>query len=60
MLGAKAGCDQPGDVLEADSCCGLHQGQAVVGDVIQLQADNPDIEFVVPEEGAELWAESRQ
>ncbi|MFE5483321.1 PotD/PotF family extracellular solute-binding protein [Streptomyces sp. NPDC056527] len=32
--------------------------QAYSGDVIQLQADNPDIEFVVPEEGAELWAES--
>ncbi|MER5896207.1 spermidine/putrescine ABC transporter substrate-binding protein [Streptomyces sp. NPDC001876] len=32
--------------------------QAYSGDVIQLQADNPGIEFVVPEEGAELWAES--
>ncbi|MCT4354123.1 spermidine/putrescine ABC transporter substrate-binding protein [Streptomyces sp. Je 1-79] len=32
--------------------------QAYSGDVIQLQSDNPDIEFVVPEEGAELWAES--
>ncbi|WP_369689029.1 spermidine/putrescine ABC transporter substrate-binding protein [Streptomyces sp. Wb2n-11] len=32
--------------------------QAYSGDVIQLRADNPDIEFVVPEEGAELWAES--
>ncbi|MET9697567.1 spermidine/putrescine ABC transporter substrate-binding protein [Streptomyces sp. NPDC006529] len=32
--------------------------QAYSGDAIQLQADNPDIEFVVPEEGAELWAES--
>jgi spermidine/putrescine transport system substrate-binding protein len=32
--------------------------QAYSGDVIQLQADNPDIEFIVPEEGAELWAES--
>ncbi|MEU9115836.1 spermidine/putrescine ABC transporter substrate-binding protein [Streptomyces sp. NPDC048483] len=38
-----------GDVLAA---------QAYSGDVIQLQADNPDIEFVVPQEGAELWAES--
>lgn len=38
-----------GDVLAA---------QAYSGDVIQLKADNPDIEFVVPEEGAELWAES--
>ncbi|MEI5101300.1 spermidine/putrescine ABC transporter substrate-binding protein [Streptomyces sp. PmtG] len=32
--------------------------QAYSGDVIQLQADDPDIVFVVPEEGAELWAES--
>ncbi|MEU9296621.1 spermidine/putrescine ABC transporter substrate-binding protein [Streptomyces sp. NPDC048266] len=32
--------------------------QAYSGDIIQLQADNPDIEFVVPEEGGELWAES--
>jgi spermidine/putrescine transport system substrate-binding protein len=32
--------------------------QAYSGDVVQLRADNPDIEFVVPEEGAELWAES--
>ncbi|WFB07151.1 spermidine/putrescine ABC transporter substrate-binding protein [Streptomyces sp. LX-29] len=32
--------------------------QAYSGDIIQLQADNPNIEFVVPEEGAELWAES--
>ncbi|MER5834233.1 spermidine/putrescine ABC transporter substrate-binding protein [Streptomyces sp. NPDC002130] len=32
--------------------------QAYSGDVIQLQADDPDVEFVVPEEGAELWAES--
>lgn len=26
--------------------------------MIQLQADDPDIRFVVPEEGAELWSES--
>ncbi|MEU3351402.1 spermidine/putrescine ABC transporter substrate-binding protein [Streptomyces sp. NPDC037389] len=32
--------------------------QAYSGDIIQLRADNPDIEFVVPQEGAELWAES--
>ncbi len=32
--------------------------EAYSGDVIQLQADDPDIEFVVPEEGAELWSES--
>ncbi|RFU83913.1 spermidine/putrescine ABC transporter substrate-binding protein [Streptomyces triticagri] len=32
--------------------------QAYSGDVIQLQADKPEIEFLVPEEGAELWSES--
>ncbi|WP_328432159.1 polyamine ABC transporter substrate-binding protein [Streptomyces sp. NBC_00453] len=32
--------------------------QAYSGDVIQLQADNPHIRFVVPEAGAELWADS--
>ncbi|CAL9598347.1 Spermidine-binding periplasmic protein SpuE [Streptomyces sp. enrichment culture] len=32
--------------------------QAYSGDVVQLQADDPDIRFVVPEEGAELWSES--
>ncbi|MFF7811406.1 spermidine/putrescine ABC transporter substrate-binding protein [Streptomyces sp. NPDC007945] len=32
--------------------------QAYSGDVVQLQADDPDIAFVVPEEGGELWAES--
>jgi len=32
--------------------------QAYSGDVVQLQADNPDIRFVVPEEGGELWADS--
>ncbi|WP_217215142.1 spermidine/putrescine ABC transporter substrate-binding protein [Streptomyces sp. AC550_RSS872] len=32
--------------------------QAYSGDVIQLQADDPDIRFVVPDEGAELWSES--
>ncbi|MFG2192588.1 spermidine/putrescine ABC transporter substrate-binding protein [Streptomyces sp. NPDC048639] len=32
--------------------------QAYSGDVIQLRADHPGIEFVVPEEGAELWSES--
>ncbi|GCD96419.1 polyamine ABC transporter substrate-binding protein [Embleya hyalina] len=32
--------------------------QAYSGDVGQLKLDNPDIEFVVPEEGAELWSEN--
>ncbi len=28
------------------------------GDVIQLQADNPDIKFVTPESGAMLWSDN--
>ncbi|MFJ4191412.1 spermidine/putrescine ABC transporter substrate-binding protein [Kitasatospora sp. NPDC089509] len=32
--------------------------QAYSGDAVQLTAENPDIAFLVPEEGGELWAES--
>jgi spermidine/putrescine transport system substrate-binding protein len=28
------------------------------GDVIQLQADNPDLEFLIPDEGAMLWSDN--
>ena len=28
------------------------------GDAVQLQADNPDIEFVMPEEGCMLWSDN--
>jgi spermidine/putrescine transport system substrate-binding protein len=28
------------------------------GDVFQLQLDNPDLQFVVPEEGAILWTDN--
>ncbi len=28
--------------------------QAYSGDVVQLQADNPDLEFVVPESGGDV------
>ena len=28
------------------------------GDIIQLQFDNPDLEFVVPAEGANLWSDN--
>ncbi|WP_436777730.1 polyamine ABC transporter substrate-binding protein [Yinghuangia sp. YIM S09857] len=46
-----------------DYTSGLASGDVVAcmaysGDVLQLQLDNPDIEFVVPEEGAELWSEN--
>jgi spermidine/putrescine transport system substrate-binding protein len=28
------------------------------GDMIQLQADNPDVQFVIPEEGALIWTDN--
>ncbi len=28
------------------------------GDVIQLQADNPDLQFLIPDEGAMLWSDN--
>ena len=28
------------------------------GDMIQLQADNPDLEFVIPEQGGMLWSDN--
>ena len=28
------------------------------GDAIQLQADNPDIKFVMPEQGCIIWADN--
>jgi len=31
---------------------------AYSGDLIQLQADNPDLKFVIPEEGAILWTDN--
>jgi spermidine/putrescine transport system substrate-binding protein len=42
---------------------GLKSGDIVAceawsGDVIQLQFDNPDIKFVVPEEGLSLWSDN--
>jgi spermidine/putrescine transport system substrate-binding protein len=32
--------------------------QAYSGDIIQLQADNPKLKFVIPEEGATLWSDN--
>lgn len=32
--------------------------EAWSGDIIQLQFDNPDIKFVVPEEGLSLWSDN--
>jgi spermidine/putrescine transport system substrate-binding protein len=31
---------------------------AYSGDVVQLKADNPELEFVIPEEGAILWSDN--
>lgn len=28
------------------------------GDVVQLQADNPDLEFVIPDDGGMIWADN--
>ena len=28
------------------------------GDAVQLQADNPDIQFVMPDEGCNLWSDN--
>ena len=41
----------------------LTSGDAVAvdgwsGDAIQLQADNPDIKFVMPKEGCMLWSDN--
>jgi spermidine/putrescine transport system substrate-binding protein len=41
----------------------LANGDAVAvigwsGDAVQLQADNPDIQFVMPDEGCNLWADN--
>jgi spermidine/putrescine transport system substrate-binding protein len=36
----------------------LYACEAWSGDVIQAQYDNPDIKFVVPEEGVNLWSDN--
>ncbi|MEJ7892862.1 MAG: spermidine/putrescine ABC transporter substrate-binding protein [Solirubrobacteraceae bacterium] len=36
----------------------LAMAQAYSGDVIQLKAANPDLEFVIPQEGATLWSDN--
>ncbi len=36
----------------------LWVAMAYSGDLIQLQADNPDLEYVIPEEGAMLWTDN--
>jgi spermidine/putrescine transport system substrate-binding protein len=36
----------------------LWVSQVYSGDIVQLQADNPDLEFVIPEEGATIWSDN--
>jgi spermidine/putrescine transport system substrate-binding protein len=36
----------------------LWVAQVYSGDIIQLQADNPDLKFVIPEEGATIWSDN--
>jgi spermidine/putrescine transport system substrate-binding protein len=48
------GNDYTGDLTRGN----LWVSVAYSGDLIQLQADNPDLEFVIPEEGALLWTDN--
>ena len=34
--------------------------QAYSGDIVQLQADNPDVAFIIPEEGGTIWTDNMQ
>jgi spermidine/putrescine transport system substrate-binding protein len=36
----------------------LWLAQAYSGDIPQLKADNPDLDFVIPEEGATIWTDN--
>ena len=56
------GSGQIRDVTGNDYIADLPRGDAVAaigwsGDAVQLQADNPDIEFIVPDEGCMLWSD---
>jgi spermidine/putrescine transport system substrate-binding protein len=48
------GNDYTGDLAKGN----LWAAVAYSGDVIQLQADNPDLEFLIPEDGAVLWSDN--
>jgi len=50
------GNDYTGDLTKGN----LWICQAYSGDLIQLQADNPDIAYVIPEEGATIWTDNMQ
>jgi spermidine/putrescine transport system substrate-binding protein len=51
---AFTGNDYAQDLVEGN----VVAAEAWSGDVIQLQFDNPDIKFVVPEEGLSLWSDN--
>src|SRR3712207_8604204 len=36
----------------------FRSAQAYSGDMVQLKADNPDLEFVIPDEGATIWTDN--
>jgi spermidine/putrescine transport system substrate-binding protein len=48
------GNDYTDDIARGDAVISLGWS----GDAIQLQADNPDIDFVVPEDGCLLWSDN--
>jgi spermidine/putrescine transport system substrate-binding protein len=48
------GNDYTGDLTKGN----LWLCMAWSGDIIQLQADNPELKFVIPEEGAMLWSDN--
>jgi spermidine/putrescine transport system substrate-binding protein len=48
------GNDYTGDVAKGDAVAVIGWS----GDAVQLQADNPDIKFVMPDEGCMLWADN--
>jgi spermidine/putrescine transport system substrate-binding protein len=50
------GNDYTGDLTKGN----LWICQAYSGDMVQLKADNPDLEFVIPEEGATIWTDNMQ
>ena len=48
------GNDYTGDLTRGN----IAMAQAYSGDVIQLTADNPNLKFAIPEEGAVLWSDN--
>ncbi|MEY3019960.1 MAG: hypothetical protein RLZZ272_944 [Actinomycetota bacterium] len=48
------GNDYSGDLVSGD----LVAGVAWSGDIIQLQLENPDLEFVMPSDGGYLWSDN--